>query len=89
MSRRVGTAQSPKLKVKVDFCVLLPVFQIGNKYANCFNFMISVKDCHISSTVLYTLGAAVSIGLIVIFIYLRTKQKNNLCGCCTGKKHVS
>ncbi|XP_056899114.1 uncharacterized protein LOC130531229 isoform X2 [Takifugu flavidus] len=34
--------------------------------------------------VLYTLGAAVSGGLIVLFIYLRTMQKKNLCGCCTA-----
>lgn len=91
MSRHVGTAQSPKMKVKDDFYILLPVFQTGNKYAHYFNFMISVKikEGQISCTVLYTLGAAVSVGLIVLFIYLRTKQKNNLCGCCSGKKHAS
>ncbi|XP_056899101.1 uncharacterized protein LOC130531224 isoform X2 [Takifugu flavidus] len=45
---------------------------------------VKIKDGHISSIVLYTLGAAVSGGLIVLFIYLRTEQKNNLCGCCTA-----
>ncbi|XP_056899097.1 uncharacterized protein LOC130531222 isoform X5 [Takifugu flavidus] len=46
---------------------------------------VKIKDGHISSTVLYTLGAAVSVGLIVLFIYLRTEQKKNLCGCCTAR----
>ncbi|XP_056899103.1 uncharacterized protein LOC130531224 isoform X4 [Takifugu flavidus] len=47
---------------------------------------VKIKDGHISSIVLYTLGAAVSGGLIVLFIYLRTEQKNNLCGCCTDRR---
>eukprot|EP00066_Takifugu_rubripes_P029937 XP_011619203.1 PREDICTED: uncharacterized protein LOC101070488 [Takifugu rubripes] len=45
---------------------------------------VKIKDGHMISIVLYTLGAAVSGGLIVLFIYLRTEQKNNLCGCCTA-----
>ncbi|TWW53264.1 hypothetical protein D4764_0260860 [Takifugu flavidus] len=64
-------------------------FSVGKceqTWGNCSEpeIEVKIKDCHIISTVLYTLGAAVSVGLIVLFIYLRTEQKNNLCGCCTA-----
>lgn len=90
LSQNVENAQSPKMKVNVDFFQII-VLKFYNKYSNFFNLhIVSVQnpDCQTDNTLLYVLSVVVLLGLIVtvLLIYLRTKLKTSLCGCCTGKK---